>query len=152
METSLDADWYELSLDHFVEVAKSLGILTTTNQIYFSGFSSQGDGACFAGYYSYSPNAPAKLDYDPVLYEIACSLQELQAAHGYKLEAGISRWQGARYNHPYSVSIDVEFNNNDVPKEVEKQISQLLRDFMNWMYFQLEAEYDYQLQEEENYA
>lgn len=43
-----NVDWWEFLFDQFKEDMLEKGI--EVNQIYFSGFSSQGDGACFKGY------------------------------------------------------------------------------------------------------
>ena len=43
-------DWHEFVIDGAKEVGALLGI--EIDNIWFSGFSSQGDGACFTGSYS----------------------------------------------------------------------------------------------------
>lgn len=41
------SDWYECTFEDFIEVASAFGIEVTKEDISFSGFSSQGDGASF---------------------------------------------------------------------------------------------------------
>ena len=45
-------------IEDMTECAKELGI--TVDNIYYSGFSSQGDGACFVGHYEYNPDWKTK--------------------------------------------------------------------------------------------
>ena len=59
--------------------------------IYWSGFSSQGDGACFEGCYRYAKGASKAIrDYAPKderLHAIADNLQEIQSKAFYRWEA-----------------------------------------------------------------
>ena len=127
------------------ECAKLIGI--DIERVYYSGFWSQGDGACFDGSYSYKVGAlKAIKDYAPndaTLHRIAKDLQEAQMPAFYRLCARVK--QRGHYSHSGCTDIEVYDRENpysDVPQE--EAIKEALRDFMDWIYSQLEKEYGYQ--------
>jgi hypothetical protein len=124
--------------------------------IYFTGFSSQGDGACFEGSYRYALGATAKhakpgakitiREYAPVdqeLHRIADALQALQRKNFYKLTARVKH--RGHYYHSLCTEIDVEGAHDTA---TEDTLAELLRDFMHWIYRQLEREHDYIMSDE----
>lgn len=120
-------------------------------QVYWSGFSSQGDGACFVGDYHYrkgsakaiAAEAPAAAcDQNKELNRIACELSDLQRRHFYRISADVSH--SGRYSHEHSTDISVYIDGNDADSDLQEAITELLRDFMRWIYRQLEREWDYQ--------
>jgi hypothetical protein len=119
--------------------------------IYWSGFSSQGDGACFEGSYYYRKGA-AKLirqhaPKDTELHRIADELQHLQAGHFYSLSALMTH--RGHYYHSGCMRVDVCSDRSDRNAEnAEEALTQLMRDFANWIYRHLEAEYDYRMSDE----
>ena len=120
--------------------------------IWYSGFSSQGDGACFEGTYRYAPGASAKIrehaPQDAELHRIADELRDVQRRHFYKLYATVVHT--GHYYHSRSVSINVE-HGEDTYRDIgdaSETVSEALRDLMDWLYKQLEAEYEYQLSDE----
>jgi hypothetical protein len=142
-EGGLDYEWWDCVFDDAKECAKLIGI--SIDKIYFSGFSSQGDGACFEGRYSYRKGA-AKLirdhaPQDTELHRIADELQTLQANHFYKLGAEVK--QRGRYSHEMSTEISTWNGDDDCDSDTEEALKELLRDYMRWIYRQLEKEYDY---------
>ena len=112
--------------------------------IYFSGFCSQGDGACFEGDYRYRKGSYKEIvEHYPnerELHRIAKGLQEIQRKQFYKLVATVQ--QSGRY---YDMAIDVEHSENRYQDigESEENIKERLRDFAHWIYNKLEEEYDY---------
>lgn len=116
--------------------------------IWFSGFSSQGDGACFEGSYSYKKGSAkairAHAPQDSELHRIADELQALQRRAFYSLSASVSH--RGHYYHSGCTSIDVEDSRRpyDIDSELEEGVAQALRDLMDWIYQQLESEYEYQ--------
>lgn len=120
--------------------------------IWFSGFSSQGDGACFEGTYSYAKGAAKKLKelfpHDEELQRIAKELQDLQSRHFYKLSAAVKH--SGHYYHKHCTDIEVYIDGDDynVAADLHEGISDLLRDVMDWIYEKLEAEHDYLLSDE----
>ena len=141
--------WWE-----FVEEdAKNIGALMgiTVDKLYFSGFWSQGDGACFEGSYEYvKGGAKAVKDEtggtDKDLLAIAYGLQDVQRRNFYALSASVK--QSGHYCHEFCTQIDVADNRDNAPwqvsDETEEAIKDLLRDFMRWIYRNLEKEYEYQ--------
>lgn len=112
-------------------------------------FWSQGDGACFEGYWSHAKGAAARIrDYAPTdatLHGIiADRLQAIQRRNFYQLAAEVSH--RGRYYHEYTMSIDVT---RDSPtwqppaEDAEEVVTEALRDLARWLYRQLEAEYDH---------
>ena len=128
--------------------------------IRWSGFNSQGDGASFVGSYSHSPNSPARIrsefPTDTALHAIANGLDAIQNGFrlltGHRLNASVTQ-DSNQYMHSRSMSVSVEdheaeFGDEDIDVEVEDKILDLMRDFADWIYKGLEAEYDYRLSDE----
>lgn len=118
-------------------------------EIYFSGFWNQGDGACFVGNYSYRKGSAkairAHAPQDSELHRIADGLAELQRKSFYSLSARLTHTDW--YHHSHSVTIDVEDSRRsygDCDSDVADSVAELLRDLMDWIYKQLESEYEYQ--------
>lgn len=139
-------DWWDAVYDDAKQIAEILGI--EIDNIYFSGFSSQGDGACFVGRYRYTPQCRQKIrEYAPQdtnLHKIADGLASLQRKWFYRLEATVTH-QG-HYSHEYCTNIDVTERDESVNATrplPEDELSELLRDFMQWIYASLEREYEY---------
>lgn len=153
-----DMHWKEYVYEDADRVAKLLGIEIDQRPyktmggstryepcIWFSGFSSQGDGACFEGRYSYAKGSvkAIKAEYpsDKELNDIAEGLYEIQRHNRYRLVAKVSH--SGHYYHSGCTDIDVDgpgCANSDDADQTER----LLRDFMDWIYARLEAENDYQ--------
>jgi hypothetical protein len=122
-------------------------------QFYYRGFSSQGDGACFAGRYSYAKGATKKIrEYAPKdeeLARIADTLQAAQRRHFYHLIADIDGPRG-HYVHEHSVSISV-YDDRDSYRDIgdaAETVADALRDVMHWLYRQLEREWEYRLSDD----
>lgn len=160
-EHALDDGWWEHVYEDADIIAKLMGIEIARKpvklmsggtrydpKIYFSGFSSQGDGACFEGMYYFKAGAvkavKAHAPQDAKLHAIAQAITDAQKANGFKLQASIL--QRGRYYH---MEIDVEKDAQaPVATGTDDDLSEALRDFANWIYRQLEAEHDYQLSAE----
>lgn len=162
---ALDYDWWDAVYDDASQCATILGI--DLNQkpvklmsgatrydaaIYFSGFSSQGDGACFEATYAYAKGAAKKIrshaPKDTELHRIADELQALQRSNFYRLTAR-TKHRG-HYYHSGCMAVDVDDNETRQTAwlQVEESLTQLLRDFADWIYRQLEAEHDYFMSDE----
>lgn len=119
--------------------------------IRYSGFSSQGDGASFTGYYYYTKGCSkairAEFPTDKTLHTIADGLTALQRKHGYKLAAKIT--QRGRYSHQFSMYAEVENDERNVTSETENELQELLRDFAGWIYRGLEAEYNWRMSDDQ---
>ena len=117
-----------------------------TPTVYYSGFYSQGDGACFEGVYRYKKGALAavKKEYpqDTELHRIVKGLQDVQAKHFYQLRAKT----GQRGHYSHSGCMWVEAEHLSAPyldiDYAEGELRQLLRDFADWIYKALQGEYE----------
>lgn len=163
-ESGLDYEWWECTFEYVSEVADILGIDLRTRKvrlangdmrsgcinIEFSGFYSQGDGACFNGTYAYAKDSLKKItktwpeEHD--LQSIAKALQEVQRTANYELRATVS--PGARsnfYSHEMTRHIEVWHNvdHDRLTDEMEEGIKEALQDFMRWIYAKLKEEYNY---------
>ena len=148
-------------LDDAAEIADIMGIdlrQTPKNRvdgtssfapsIYYSGFSSQGDGASFKGTYKYKKGAckalKAYAPKDVELQRICKALKDAQRKVFYSATCNIST--RGYYNHSGTMQFNFDMNDvsTDTFNDVEETISQALRDFADWIYSQLEKEYEYQ--------
>jgi len=154
-----DCEWWEYTFDDCKEIGKILGI--QIDNIYFSGFSSQGDGACFVGTYEYAKGSVAKIKkHLPANYtdengkvidcklnmeviDLASQLYELQRQYFYGLYCD-TKHRG-HYNH--SGCMDVTVSNNithdDATTNAENELINIMQLFADWIYNRLSAEYDY---------
>lgn len=145
-----DYEWWDCVYEDAKRMAGILGI--TISNIYFSGFSSQGDGACFEGSYEYQKGAYAAIQKeapkDNELHTIAKALQRAQRPYFYGLSATVK--QSGHYMHENCTEIRVDCYDDyrEVDSDDEEQIKDLLRDFMRWIYARLEAEHDYMLSDD----
>jgi hypothetical protein len=168
-----DSSWYEFTYDDAERMGEMLGITIDQEacktmggstvykpSIQFSGFWSQGDGASFTGRYEYKPGAVKALidetgGSEHELIRIARELQALQRPFFYGLTAKIEMGHyGGSCVHSGCMVVDTTHkwddyyngrDNNplaDVPLP-DDEIKQLMRDFADWIYKSLEAEYDH---------
>lgn len=146
----LDCDWWDCVYDDAKEIGAALGF--TIDDIFFSGFSCQGDGASFRGGYRYSPGWRKKLaEYCPKetdIFAIGEALQGLQRRRFYGLTARIRAGDG-RYSHEMTMAADVEtIDGREVTNEEDRAVLECARDFARWIYSRLEREHDYLTGEE----
>jgi hypothetical protein len=146
-----DTYWSECVIDDAKRVGALMGI--EIKDIYY-GIDSRGDAACFTGYYSYRKGGAKAVaaevgDSDSCkdVKRIARELQDVQRRNFYALTACVKHV--GRDSHPSDTRIDVEDNRRYEPSEsADDGIQELLRDFMYWIYKQLEAQYDYTMSDE----
>ena len=165
----VDYDWWDNTYEDAVRMAAILGIeigteahrypsghTVTTPKISFSGFGSQGDGACFSGSYSCAPEAIAKITAecnDAKLLDLAMRLTTIQVAaniqYGCTVEAQITT--SGNYLHSgtmnvetsYTDGIDETFKTLDALDVADAEITACMREFADWIYIQLESGHDY---------
>ena len=149
--------WWDFVYEDAVRVANIHGISITEKSgpspaIYFSGFSSQGDGACFQGGYTPKPGNEttegirSECPQDEELHRIADALALLQVSarvqHGQRIEANITT--SGSYCHSGTMNVDATYTEGDSPDpEIAEELQQLIRDFADWIYARLEDEYDW---------
>jgi hypothetical protein len=133
--------------EYVTEDATTIGALMgiTIDNVYWSGFWSQGDGACFIGSYRYTKGATkaikAYAPQDKELHRIAEELQSLQRKNFYSLTARMAH--RGRYQHSGCMSVDVEDSRDQYRATPEDDLTQLMRDFADWIYKQLKSAYEY---------
>lgn len=125
-------------------------LIVRSPAFYYSGFSSQGDGASFTGTYRYLSGAlrdvQAYAPKDERLSAIAKRLQVVQRRNFYRLTAAVT--QRGRYVHDQSMEILVSLSgdeNNQPSAADAEEIQDCLRDFARWAYRQLEEDYNVQM-------
>jgi len=148
----LNHEWYDFIFDEWKADLALIGI--DVDNIYFSGFCSQGDGACFTGNYSYrkawrkAVNAELGGNTDDVLITAGEGLQAIQKPFFYDVSATITHT--GRFNHSNSVSFDIndgERNPSDFDNlrfnVLEDDIESVIRGLMDDLYNALETEYEF---------
>lgn len=157
-EAQAGDDWYESSFDDAKQIALLMGI--DIKNIFFRGFSSQGDGACFEGSYKYAKGSvKAVKEYAPTdleLHRIATALALVQKEWRNAVSATVKH--SGHYYHERCTDIDVTLDYSkwtdseeatpDLTLQAETDITELLRDFMKWIYSQLEKESDFRESDE----
>jgi hypothetical protein len=145
-------DWYtgdgfdfyaDTVIEDAMQVAELLGV--SGCKVFYSGFGSQGDGACINGTYRYTKGAVKAIKGfcdDAVLIDIAKRLQAAQKMAFHKTRVEISH--SGHYCHERSM--DYSFS-NEVLENTEKSdalIKECFIDFAVWIYKQLQNDYEYQ--------
>lgn len=149
-ESYLDYGWWDFVYEDVKTIASLFGL--EIDEIYFSGFYSQGDGACFEGCYSYKKGSvKAVEEYAPTdmeLYGIVKGLQDIQRRYFYGLTAN-TKHRGYYY-HSGCMAVSVYQNDGmDYANiDVEREVTDLLRQFADWIYTRLEDEHDYLMSDE----
>lgn len=144
-EFATDSDfWYESIVDDATAIGALMGI--DISNVFFSGFSSQGDGACFEGLYNWKKGCVQLVKehapQDETLHKIVKALQKVQAPNFYKLSASVVH--RGFYSHEYCTDITVY---DAIVPDAEEALKDALRDYMRWIYRQLEKEYEYRTSE-----
>lgn len=181
-----DNDWWDCVYDDADKVAAMLGASIDTKAvrlmgggtrhdpaIYFSGFWSQGDGACFDGDWQPVDDPTRILDevlahapQDERLHEIALDLAVLSERCNALIPGAWARVRhSGHYSHSGCTAIEFDLptpdhvlDENDLQMMVwnalvtaarldydsfNEAITSALRSLMDWIYRQLQAEYDY---------
>ncbi len=160
-EGNLDHEWWDAVYEDAAQCGAVLGIDIAPrgkygHEIWFSGFWSQGDGACFAGSWEYRPDMlKAIRDHAPQdtdLHAIADSLDTIPHPAGWSARM---KHRG-HYYHSGCMSVDVSFDDSNNAVELEGEelpqaeftageetITQAMRDFADWIYKSLEREHEY---------
>lgn len=149
-------DWPEL--DHVKEDLKSvaaiLGLEFETDRnghdsVYWSGFWSQGDGASFAGKWSYSKGMTRAIrqyaPQDETLHSIADRIAGISRRFFYNISARVN--QGGRCCHEMTMGLDLDLPDSTSQinfSNAESDLLECFRDLARWFYRALESEYDYQ--------
>lgn len=138
---------HEAVFEDATQIAALMGI--EIHNIYYSGFWSQGDGACFVGDLGYAKgcakNVKLHAPKDKELHDIAERWQDLQSKYFYKVDGKVTHT--GPYYHSNSVSFDFYDHTGELPESFfdkdEDEAMSILTDFMGWIYDQLEVSYDF---------
>lgn len=142
--------WSEFCIVDAKTIAALMGI--EIEHIYFNGFWSQGDGACFSGSYKYKPNiieAVKSYAPDECLHHIAASFETIQ--HKARQSMSFTVEHRGHYYHEHCTDFDVQADedmDNQLLTEIEKDTKEAARYFMKWIYRRLEADYNYMVTDE----
>jgi hypothetical protein len=129
--------------------------------VYWSGFWSQGDGACFEGTWRASAVKPgAVAAYAPADSEIQRIAAEFEKLAKEFPEASFRVNNRGRYSHENCTEFNFNFpdanDGEDWPEGNREQwqgacdhLEETAKDFMRWIYRQLEREYEYQNADEQ---
>jgi hypothetical protein len=125
--------------------------------IYWSGFSSQGDGASFEGnLVSFETGSALErvkaYAQDETLHAIAAELDSLQETYARRFAANVTL-SGHRYCHSGMMQVDVnaidsEGDDKEVTRDDEITAIKALRRFADWIYLQLQNEYFFSVSDE----
>lgn len=147
--TQNDSYWSEFVIDDCTTIASLMGI--QIEHIYFRGFWSQGDGACFVGNFSSKDVKTGKvMEYAPKDKELNGIAQEFERLSKLYPNISFSVKHVGTYHHENSVdfTFDIEGNEPENYNEMVKQLEEVSKDFMRWIYKQLEQAYDDQNSDE----
>ena len=129
-----------LTVLELTELLEMIGFLSV--KIYYSGFYSQGDGACFTGQYTYRKGflKAVKSEWgNTELHAILDQLQALQCRNFYRLESDI--YQRGHYVHENTMYYVHEHTMHD---NHDNDLIYVWRSLAQWMYRHLKKEYAYQ--------
>lgn len=137
-----DYDWWDTVYDDAKDIAKFFGV--EIKDIGFSGFWSQGDGACFTGTFRSADLIKTteehfKSEY-PTEEWLHVLLRRLQTVK-HQEEALLEITARGHYSHSGTMDVDDPDCYYVLAEALE--IRSCLRSFADWIYAQLEKEYEY---------
>lgn len=146
-DINVEYDWYEFIIEDYREQLEKIGFHDV--KIEFSGFYSQGDGACFTG--GYNGQSIIKRQYQPeipCIMELKTILEKIGKNH--ELYFSIVKNHYSRYSHENTVQFDGgKFFHvtgqyyDDIPQKFEDVIFSACQSIMQDIYSTLSKEYDY---------
>jgi hypothetical protein len=118
-DINTDYDWYEFLIEHFTEKIEKLGFTVCTDEVQFSGFHSQGDGASFIG----SVNI---LDYLKSTRQLTKYSALRRAIDNNLISEDIEIYRtNSHYSHEKTCALDSIEYYDEVTEKVENQITNL---------------------------
>jgi hypothetical protein len=154
-------NWSECTINDYREACALIGIEIEEGKVYFSGFSSQGDGACFECTYAYKKGGLAAIKAEfptlTAMHDVAESLQLIQSKYFYGINAIVK--QSGRYSHSNCTTIEYYVSRKDkdgasyddhfASDDFYEEANDLLRSIMNQVYRALEKQYDFLNEDEQ---
>jgi len=168
-----DSYWSDSVIEDAATIAGFLGVTLRTHDeplpgggtrrdpcIFFSGFWSQGDGACFEGAWSAKDvNLAALTEYAPTdktLTQICTALADIAEEYP---DASASISHSGHYSNSGCMNIEADsgiYADDESPGAQDRdnafpdnEVRGELRRFADWIYRQLQAEYEYQNSDEQ---
>lgn len=139
-----DTEWYEYTITEFTNDIEAKGFYSCYDQVNFSGFHSQGDGACFDA----DINILALLKSNKKLTDFRNVVRNIKSENIHR-GAYLTR-DNTRYSHECSYSLDnIEYYNGlsrvtqKELMELEEYISNYYQDLCIELYDKLRVEYEY---------
>ena len=153
-------EWNDYVFQDFETICGIIGITLDTHpvrlygggtrdqsNIWYRGFWSQDDGACYEGCYSHARGAAKALrahaPKDTELHGIVDALQAAQRRNFWQLHATVR--QTGRHPHASSLQIDVERDSptwQPIADGADDTVIEALRDLAHWLYRQLRDSYE----------
>ena len=145
-EAGLYDDWWEYVYEDAKEIGKQFGLFI--DDVLFSGFWSQGDGACYKGSLRFKEcderDLPEEVREVYRTLHTVNSLLKIMDSDDY-LFVGIKT--DGRYSHEYGMDFsyyeDRSYEAEEVVDVHREGIEEALRDYARWIYRTLEKEYEY---------
>lgn len=136
-----DSNWYTYIIEAQKEMLSSYGF--NNAEIFFSGFYSQWDGACFTC---------NDIDLEKLIPKLALSDEDIRALQSTLFNCVVYRTSlSNHYNHEYTATFNADFSGDtphsivlDFQNKAEALRVQLCKDIFKY----LEEEYEYQLSDE----
>lgn len=143
-EHGLNYDWWGGVYDYAKETAGKFGL--EIEDIFFSGFWSQGDGACFTGMLRFKACDESELPEEVrgiyrTLHEVDSLIKILDSDERlYGLITTIGNYSNKSTTQFGSYNVGAE---DDIVAAHEEGIEEALYDYSRWIYRTLEEEYEY---------
>jgi len=141
-------EWYKYTKDEFHSILETLGFYNV--ETYFTGFSSQGDGACFTASVSYEKGclSTIKKEYPTwtELHSIVSEYIKVQKKAFYGIGGTVNH--SGHYYHELSMDYYLENKHGDwLNEDLTEQFKEVCRDLAKLYYKRLENDYEYQVGE-----
>lgn len=138
-DSYLDYNWHKYIINDFTTIFELIGYYDIT--CYFSGFWSQGDGACFSARFSRNKRCLDKVKkYCPKEQKILDIVEQIQSEIPLHEEYEIKH--SGRYYHEYCTNVYYLVDNNKA-EQLDERFLELSRQLMKILYKKLNDEYDY---------
>ncbi len=138
-DSYLDYDCHEYTISDFKTILELIGYYNI--ECYFSGFWSQGDGACFSAKFSRNKRCLEKVKkYCPKEEKIIDIVEKIQSEIPLHEEYEIKH--SGHYYHEYCTNVYYLGDNNKA-EQLDERFLELSRHLMRILYKKLNDEYDY---------
>ena len=138
-DSSLEYEWDEYIINDFKTILELIGYYDIT--CYFSGFHSQGDGACFIARFNRNKRCLEKVKkYCPKEEKILNIVEQIQSEIPLHEEYEI-KYSG-HYYHEYCTNV-YYLGDNEKAEQLDERFLELSRQLMRILYKKLNDEYDY---------